>query len=299
MGIDIGGTNIKIGLVSEDYQLITLSKFPTPNDIIAVLMEEIKRFCDENHIAGIGVGVAGLIDADGVIIESPNIPSLNGIPLASIIKEKFSIKTTLENDATVATIGEANFGKGRGINRFVLLTLGTGIGGGFFDRGKVLDIPMEVGHITINYQGKLCSCGNSGCLEIYASGRAIRDSLIEKIEGGEYSEAKFLYEGNFYKIKSEDVYRLALEGDNLSRQVIKEAGKTLGVGLANIVNILSPEKIILTGGLSQAKNIYIENAIKEAKKRSLKGLKLNIEIVQSQLIDSGGVLGAVFLLRNQ
>lgn len=299
LGIDIGGTNIKIGLVSDDYQLISLSKFPTPNDIVAVLMEEIKRLFDENLISGIGVGVAGLIDSDGVIIESPNIPSLNGIPLASIIEKNFSIKTILENDATVATIGEANFGEGRGTNRFVLLTLGTGIGGGFFDRGKVLDIPMEVGHITINYQGKLCSCGNNGCLELYASGRAIRDSLIEKIEGGEYSEAKFLYEGNFYKIKSEDIYRLALEGDNLSRQVVKEAGKTLGAGLASIINILSPEKIILTGGLSQAKNIYLENAIKEAEKRSLKGLKLNIKIVQSKLIDSGGVLGAVFLLRNQ
>ncbi len=299
IGIDIGGTNIKIGLVSEDYQLISISKFPTPNDIITVLFDEIKRFLNETHIVGIGVGVAGLVDANGVVIESPNIPSLNKIPLASIIREKFSIKTIVENDATVATIGEANFGEGRGTNKFTLLTLGTGIGGGFYNQGKVLDIPMEVGHMTINYQGKLCSCGNNGCLEMYASGRAIRDSLIEKIEDGESSQAKYLYEGNFYKIKSEDVYRLALEGDNLARQVIKEAGKALGAGLANIINIFCPEKIILTGGLSKAKNIYTETAINEAKKRSLKGLNLNIEIVQSQLIDSGGVLGAVFLLRNQ
>lgn len=299
IGIDIGGTNIKIGLVSENYQLITLYKFPTPNDIINVLFGEIKKFLNETHIVGIGVGVAGLVNANGVVIESPNIPSLKRIPLASIINENFSIKTIVENDATVSTIGEANFGEGRGTNRFTLLTLGTGIGGGFYNQGKVLNIPMEVGHMTINYQGKLCSCGNNGCLEMYASGRAIRDSLIEKIENGESSQAKFLYEGNFYKITSEDVYRLALEGDNLARQVIKEAGKALGAGLANIINIFSPEKIILTGGLSKAKNIYIETAINEAKKRSLKGLNLNIEIVQSQLIDSGGVLGAVFLLRNQ
>ncbi len=299
IGIDIGGTNTKIGLVSKDYQLITLCKFTTPNDVINVLIDEIKGFINSNNVIGIGIGVAGLVTAEGEVVESPNIPSLNKVPLASIITENFSVKTIVENDATVATIGEANFGEGRGTNKFTLFTLGTGIGGGFYNQGKVLDIPMEVGHMTINYQGKLCSCGNNGCLEMYASGRAIRDSLIEKIEDGESSQAKFLYEGNFYKITAEDVYRLALEGDNLARQVIKEAGKALGAGLANIINIFSTEKIILTGGLSKARNIYIETAINEAKKRSLKGLNLNTEIVQSQLIDAGGVLGAVFLLRNQ
>lgn len=299
IGVDIGGTNIKIGLVSKDYQLITLCKFPTPNDVISVLFDEIKGFFNENYIVGIGIGVAGLVNTDGTIIESPNIPSLNRIALESLIAEKFSVKTRVENDATAATVAEANFGEGRGVDRFILLTLGTGIGGGFYNEGKVLNIPMEVGHISINYQGKLCSCGNNGCLEMYASGRAIRDTLIEKIEEGEISQAKALYEGNFYKITSEDVYRLALEGDNLSRQVIKEAGKLLGVGIANMINLFAPEKIILTGGLSKAKNIYLETAITEAKKRALKGLTENIEITQSQLIDSGGVLGAVSLLRNQ
>ncbi|MCX8034416.1 MAG: ROK family protein [Thermodesulfovibrio sp.] len=299
IGIDIGGTNTKIGLVSKDYQLITLCKFPTPNDIINALFDEIKGLFNENYIVGIGIGVAGLVGEDGTVIESPNIPTLNKIPLASLITEKFAVKTRVDNDATAATIAEANFGEGKGTNRFILLTLGTGIGGGFYIDGKILNIPMEAGHMSIDYQGKLCSCGNNGCLEMYASGRAIRDTLIEKIEEGAISQAKSLYEGNFYKIKSEDVYRLALEGDNLSRQVIKEAGKALGVGMANIINIFSPEKIILTGGLSNAKNIYLEAAINEAKKRALKGLTENIKIIRSQLIDSGGVLGAVFLLRNQ
>jgi len=153
--------------------------------------------------------------------------------------------------------------------------------------------------MSIEYQGKLCSCGNSGCLEMYASAKAIKETLIEKIEDGEHSQAKQLYEGNFYKISSEDVYKLALDGDNLSRQVLKNAGKALGAGIANLINIFAPDKIILTGGLSRAKNIYIETAINEAKKRALKGLSETVEIVQSQRIDSAGVLGAVFLLRNQ
>lgn len=299
IGIDIGGTNTKIGLVSKDYRLITLCKFPTSNNILNTLFDEIKILFNENYILGIGIGVAGLVSTDGTVIESPNIPSLNKTPLAFLIMEKFSVKTVVENDATVATIAEANFGEGIGTNRFILLTLGTGIGGGFYNKGEVLNIAMEVGHMSVDYQGKLCSCGNNGCLEMYASGRAIQETLIEKIEDGEISQAKSLYEGNFYKIKSEDVYRLALEGDNLSRQTIKEAGKVLGAGIANMINIFSPEKIILTGGLSNAKNVYLETAINEAKKRALKGLTENINIIRSQIIDSGGVLGAVFLLRNQ
>lgn len=299
IGIDIGGTNIKIGLVSKDYQVITLSKFPTGNNVLETLLEEIQSLFKQNSISGIGIGVAGLVDSQGSIIESPNIPSLNNVPLGSILSEKFSVNIKIENDATVATIAEAHFGEGRGINRFILLTLGTGIGGGLFSDKKISSFPMEVGHISINYDGKICPCGNYGCLEAYASGRAIREMLIEKIEDGEITEAKQLYEGNFYKVTSEDIYRLAMEGDSLCRQILKDAGKALGTGIANLINLFAPEKIILTGGLSQAKNIYLETAVNEAKKRALKALVKNIDIVQSKLVDTGGVLGAVYFLRNQ
>jgi glucokinase len=299
LGIDIGGTNTKIGLISEDYKIITLCKFPTGNNILNSLIEEIQSLFNQYYITGIGVGVAGLVNSEGTVIESPNIPSLNKLPIASIFKEKFNVPIKVENDAKVSTIGEAHFGEGLGVRRFILLTLGTGIGGGLYEVQKIIKFPMEVGHMSIEYQGKLCSCGNSGCLEMYASAKAIKETLIEKIEDGEHSQAKQLYEGNFYKISSEDVYKLALDGDNLSRQVLKNAGKALGAGIANLINIFAPDKIILTGGLSRAKNIYIETAINEAKKRALKGLSETVEIVQSQRIDSAGVLGAVFLLRNQ
>lgn len=299
LGVDIGGTNIKIGLVSQDYKLINMRKIPTPNEVIGPLFDEIKRYFDETQISGIGIGVAGLVSPKGEVLESPNIPSLNNIALKNLIREKFDVNVVVENDATVATVAEAYFGEGKDIKNFVLLTLGTGIGGGFFHDGRFLDLPMEVGHMSINYQGKLCSCGNNGCLEMYASARAIRETLIERIEDGESSQVKNLYEGNFYKITSEDVYTAALEGDNLARQVIREAGKALGAGLSNLINIFAPDRIILTGGLSRARNIYLENAINEARKRALRGLSNKVEIVQSQIVDSGGILGAVFILRNR
>lgn len=298
IGIDIGGTTIKTGVVSGDFQIIRLKKLPTDNNFLQSITVEIEKTLSEFDIAGIGVGVAGLISKEGVVIESPNIRSLNRFPLKQYLSERFNLKISVENDATVATLAEAKLGLGRGLNRFILITLGTGIGGGIFCEGRVYEIPMEVGHTSINFQGKLCSCGNFGCLELYASGRAIRDSLIERIENGETTQARSLYEGNFYKITPEDVYKLALEGDNLSRQILKEAGKALGAGIANLINLFAPERVVLTGGLANAKNIYLETAIAEAKKRALKGLSERVEILQSELIDKGGVLGAVLLLRD-
>lgn len=298
IGIDIGGTTVKTGVVSGDFQIIRLKKLPTDNNFLQSITVEIEKTLSEFDIAGIGVGVAGLISKEGVVIESPNIRSLNRFPLKQYLSERFNLKISVENDATVATLAEAKLGLGRGLNRFILITLGTGIGGGIFCEGRVYEIPMEVGHTSINFQGKLCSCGNFGCLELYASGRAISESIIERIENGETTQARFLYEGNFYKITPEDVYKLALEGDNLSRQILKEAGKALGAGIANLINLFAPERVVLTGGLANAKNIYLETAIAEAKKRALKGLSERVEILQSELIDKGGVLGAVLLLRD-
>lgn len=296
IGVDIGGTFTKIGVVSEDFQILKLEKIPTVNNFFESLLIEINELFSHFRIEGIGVGVAGLIDSNGVILESPNIRFLNGFSLKQFLSENFNVKFAFENDATVATLAEAKLGFGKDCDRFILLTLGTGIGGGIFCEGRVYEIPMEIGHTTVNFQGKLCSCGNTGCLELYASGRAIVDTIIKRLEDGEPSQAKSLYDGNFYKVTPEDVYRLALEGDGLSRNILKEAGKALGAGVANLINLFAPKRIIFTGGLAKAKNIYLETAIAESKKRALKGLIEKVEIVQSQLIDTGGVLGAALLL---
>lgn len=297
IGLDIGGTNIKIGIISEDWEIITFCKIPTGEKPFESIIKELDEIISEHKILGIGIGIAGLVDCKGNVITSPNIPSFNNFPLKEAIMERFSVPTVVENDANVATLAEALFGEGRDTKSFILITLGTGIGGGLWQDGKVLNFPMEIGHISINYQGKNCSCGNTGCLEIYASARAIKDALIERLEKGQESQILQLYEGNFYRVTTQDIYRLAMEGDPVCRTILKEAGKALGVGVANIVNIFAPDKIILTGGLSKAENLYIETAKQEAKKRSLNGLSEKVEITLSSLIDKGGILGAVAALR--
>lgn len=299
IGIDIGGTNIKIGLISKDWEIVKICKFPTGSDPMKTITDELDSIFKEFKVTGIGVGVAGIVDKEGNVIQAANIPSLNNYSLGKELKERYNVDVKIENDANVATIAEALFGEGRGISNFIILTLGTGIGGSLWLNGQIAKFPMEVGHMSINFQGKSCSCGGVGCLEVYASARAIKDSFIEKLENGEDSQIKEFYEGNFYKATSLDIYKAAMEGDNVCRNVLKEAGKALGAGMANLINIFAPEKIVLTGGLSQAVNIYIETAIQEAKKRVMKGLSDSVKITLSNLVDSGGVLGAVSILRNQ
>lgn len=298
IGIDIGGTNIKIGIISKDWEIIKLCKFPTGSEPMETIIEEVDSIANEYKILGIGVGIAGLVDREGNVIEAANIPFFNNFPLRRELQDRYKVDVKIENDATVATLAEALFGEGKGSKSFILLTLGTGIGGGLWLDGKVAPFPMEVGHMSINYQGKSCSCGGAGCLEIYASARAIKDTLIEKLENGEESSIKDFFNGNFYKATSLEIYKAAMEGDPVCRSVLKEAGKALGAGMANLINIFAPEKIVLTGGLSQAINIYLETAIQEAKKRAMKGLGSAVQILSSSLIDKGGVLGAVAVLRN-
>ncbi|MGB9822164.1 ROK family protein [Thermodesulfovibrio sp.] len=297
IGIDIGGTNIKIGIISKDWKIIKICKFPTGSNPMEIIIDELDSILKEFNVLGIGAGVAGLVDTEGNVIEAANIPFFNNYPLGKELKNRYNVEVKIDNDANVATVAEAFFGEGRGVQNFILLTLGTGIGSGLWFNGKIAQFPMEVGHMSINYKGKSCSCGSLGCVELYASARAIKDSLTEKLENGEESYIKELYEGNFYKATSLDIYRVAMEGDPVCRAILKEAGKALGAAIANLINLFRPEKIILTGGLSQAVNIYIETAIQEAKKRAMKTLASAVQITTSSLVDKGGVLGAVAVLR--
>ncbi|MEJ5226499.1 ROK family protein [Thermodesulfovibrio sp.] len=296
IGVDIGGTYTKIGVVTEQGEVVRLCKFPTYGEPLEFIFEEIDDILNAFTIDGIGVGIAGLVDEEGNVVKASNIPFFNDFPLKKILAERYKMEISVQNDASAATLAEAIMGDGRISSNFILITLGTGIGSGYWSREQDIRFPMEAGHMTINYQGKSCSCGNTGCLEVYASARAIKDNLIEKIEKGEQSSIKMLYEGNFYKVTAEDIYKTALEGDPLCRSVLKEAGKALGAGVANLINIFAPERIIFTGGLSKAVNIYIETAISEAQKRAMKGLKTEMFI--SSLIDKGGIIGAVAALSN-
>ncbi len=301
IGVDLGGTNIRAALIDFEGKVVTKSKVSTGKDPLQVLFKLLDSVYAGNaqEVSGIGIAVAGLIDREnGVVMRSPNIPKLDGVSLKSEIADRYKTHTVIENDANAAAYGEKASGAGKDVGNFVMFTLGTGIGTGIVFHDKLLPVAAEIGHISINADGPQCPCGNVGCLELYASATAIIGNTIAELEKGNSSILKDFNNGNFYKVKAKDIYNAALEGDPLARNVLREAGKGLGIGIANIINIISPDAIILTGGLMGAWNIYIESAIKEASKRALKELYGKVQIIASTLGDDAGLIGAAHLVSN-
>lgn len=295
VGVDIGGTNIRAALVSPDGEVLSKVKAATGKDPLAVLHKLLDTVYTPNakEVYGIGIAVAGLVDRQsGTVLRSPNLQKLDGVSLAVELRKRHRTCVAVENDANAAAYGEKLVGAGKGFRSFVVITLGTGIGGGIVIDNKLLPVAAEIGHMSISAGGQRCPCGNVGCLELYASATALINHAIGEIEKGKVSLLKDFYNGNFYKIKAEDVYKAALEGDTLARTVLKDAGKSLGIGIANMINLLSPEAIILTGGLTGAWNIYGEAAVQEASKRAFKELYGTVTILPSVLSDDAGMIGA-------
>jgi glucokinase len=296
IGMDLGGSNLRAGLVSEEGEILKKIKVPTPEHLSEALAEAIEEVREEG-VAGIGVGVAGVVDRlAGRVCVSPNLHAVEGVAIREELNSRFGLPVFVENDANAAALGERAFGAGRDFRNFVLLTLGTGIGGGIIHEGKIMEVSAEIGHMSINTEGEKCPCGNTGCLENYASARAMIAKAITMIEKGTESLLKDCCRGSFYKLTPEDLYQTALEGDTLSREILKEAGKYLGVGLANIINIMSPEAVILAGGLVGTWNIYVQEAIREASRRAFKDLFDSVKIMPASLGDMAGVVGAAGLV---
>lgn len=292
IGVDLGGTNLRVGLLTREGEVLEKIKEPSGGEEIVRLLKRAVDKLMRPGVKGIGIGVAGVIDrAAGKVVVSPNLHQLDGFNFNDL---NFKVPVHVENDANAAALGEARKGAGRDIRNFVLFTLGTGIGGGIVYEGKLLKVAAEVGHMSIKSDAKKCPCGNHGCLELYASARAINSAVVQALEkGAESILRKFAEQGSFYRIKPEDVYRAALEeGDALAREVLREAGRYLGVGIANIINLLSPDAVILAGGLTGAWNIYIDEAVKEASRRAFKTFFQKVQIIPASLGDEAGLIGA-------
>lgn len=314
VGVDIGGTNIKTIVVTEEGRLLAHRSYPThhkgdslsfKDQIIGILKEVLSEEQLRNissgasgvdDIAGVGFGVAGLVDSRaGIVIESPNIPEINGLNIRKVVREVFQIPVAVNNDVNTCAYGEKWCGAGSELDTFIVIALGTGLGGGFIYRGALFEGAFEIGHMVIEPKGLFCTCGRSGCLESYASGRAIVERATTALEKGTESMLSKCCDGNFYKITPEDIYKAALDGDNLSRELFRPLGHYLGLGIANLVNLLSPEAVIIGGGLVGAWDLFIEELEKEVSKRSFKPLSSKVKIMKALLNKECGAVGAAGL----
>jgi len=307
LAIDIGGTKILAAIISQDGRMLAKERFPTMSDeglqaVIDRIFASIDHLRSRKDIQplqlqGIGIAAAGTIDLEkGIINESPNLPGWIDVPLRDTIQERYGINAFLVNDASAAALGEHRFGAGRGTRNMVLLTLGTGIGGGIIIDGELYigtgGGAGELGHMTIDFNGVRCSCGTTGCLEELAAGRAVSREAIERINSGEKSSLVGMVGGKIEEITSETVAMAARSGDALALEVINLIAFHLGVGLGNIINIFNPEMIVLGGGMADMDELLLAPARKVACERAFPTLVQAVRIVKAELGNEAGVYGA-------
>jgi len=298
IGIDLGGTNVRAAAVTEDGQIVSKLKKPTPKTAadLKVLLLEIVDSLSGGQAAALTLASAGVVDArDGKVQASPNLEAVVGQPLKNFIQEAAALPVSIVNDAAAAALGEKWLGAGRPFDDFLLLTLGTGIGGGVIHRGNLLDVAAEFGHMSIDKKGPLCHCGRHGCLEAYASATAVVDRAVQELNDERESLVRGCCDGNYYKVTSEIIYDTALDGDIMCREILKDAGSNLGVGVANLVNIFSPQAVIFSGGLLGAWNFIYPEVASKVSKLSFQPLSSELKILRSELSGDAGVLGAARL----
>jgi len=302
-GIDIGGTNIKCILTDINGNILNFKKISTEKNAIDIengICSIINSFKTSNpnlnnKIKAIGIGAAGSIDKEkGLILSSANIQAWKRYPLVKIIEKRTGIKTFLENDATAAVAGELWKGNGKNFANWIMLTLGTGIGGGVVIDGKVYTgrsgSAMEVGHTTIDYKGKKCACGNTGCLERYASATATVEIAKSRLK--KYPKSSVNIRINSEKLTSKLLYEEAKKGDIFAKEIFTEIAEYLGIGISNLLSIFNPEAVILGGGLSSAFKFILPGIKKTVEERVQPGLKENIKYLKIKDQEKTPALGA-------
>ena len=293
IGIDLGGTNLRAAVVSREGQILdrhtTLTSIQEGRDaVIDAMVGAIRTLRDRQtgRFAGAGIGVPGFIHLEkGYIFNSNNLVPLENFPLRDEIEKRLGAPVILENDANAAALGEKWMGAGRDVRHFILLTLGTGIGGGIIHHGRVLhgEIGMaaELGHITVVPNGLPCGCGNVGCVEKHASATAI--AAMGRLHGlGDNITAK-------------GVYELAVQGNDRAHMIFQHMGRSLGIAIANLVNIFNFPLHLLSGGPLPAWDYFAPYMFEEVKKRSYTFRHTDTRIERAALGDLAGLFGAAYL----
>ncbi len=314
VGLDIGGTNTRVGLVpAQGGRPVALAQRGTPalgaqdvvvDELAAVVEEVIETGLGavgdpDGEVLGLGIGTPGPLDLErGIVLDAFNL-GWKSFPLRDALGKAVGLPAILDNDANCATWGEYWQGAGRGARSLVGVTLGTGIGGAIILEGKLVHgasaTAGELGHMSIDFHGRRCKCGNYGCLEAYASGPNIAARAREGLEAGAESVLTSLVEGDLTHLTAATVYEAILEGDAYAGEVMLETAKILGAGVANIVNVLNPQVVVIVGGVTLAGH-YLFNPLRaEVRRRAFKTAEQACKIVPGELPQTAGVIGAAGL----
>jgi glucokinase len=294
IGVDLGGTNLRAAAMAEDGTMLEKISGSTPmtegpDAVIVDMVHSIERLREKlgrDGLAGVGVGVPGFIRMEtGVIAGWGNMPAFNGYPVRDEIEQRLGARVILENDANAAALGEKWIGAGREVDDLVLLTLGTGVGGGIIIGGRILHGYMgmagELGHLTITPTGNPCGCGNNGCLEKASSATAIA------------AMGRLLRLG--MDVSSLEVYNLAAAGNERALSIFRFMGEALGIALANLVNIFNFPLYLLSGGPLPAWDLFAPAMFAEVERRSFTYRTVPTRIEKAKLGNEAGLYGAAYL----
>jgi len=302
LACDLGGTNLRMAAVNADGKILHFLKVETPkaeraDEIVRVIVEAandcraaVKHL---GKVRALAAAVPATLNAaEGIILKAPNIPALNEFRFSSAVSNELNLPVILENDAIAAAIGEQAFGAAKGFQNAVVVTLGTGVGGGIIINGNILrgidGTAGEIGHICVEQFGAPCGCGSRGCVEQYSSAMAIVRLAGELANQYPNSVLK-----NKPGLTSFDVYQAGIEGDELALEVFRQMGFYLGSALADLVNILNPEVIVIGGGASAAWDLFIHHVRQQVRQHAFREPAERAKIVRASIDnDAAGILGA-------
>jgi glucokinase len=299
--VDLGGTHLRVALVDDSGKILKQLKQETPRGesagcIVNALANAAEQWSDEKQrVVAVSIMVPGAVDSDkAVVVQAPNLPSLVNFNLKAALQERLGWPVFLENDANAAAVGEMWLGAARGCRDVMSVTLGTGVGGGLILDGELWrgshGSAGEIGHTAVDpFSGLKCKCGNTGCLELFASATAIVRMTRESLSSFPESSLKH------GELTAERVYDAGRAGDELALAVFKRFGMYLGIGLANIINLIDLQIIVISGGAANGWDLFASEMYRQVEERAFRSISQQIKIARAECGDNAGLLGAARL----
>lgn len=309
VGIDLGGTNTKIGLLNIEGDILKSSIIKTLSsegvdktmERIWSVIQELVKETDVNieNVKGIGMGIPGPVEDQSIVAFFANFPWGTNVNVKEKLEKITGIETKLDNDANIIALGEAKYGAAKGSKSSVTVALGTGIGGGIYVNGMLISgfkgAGGEIGHMKIVKDGRVCGCGQKGCFEAYASATGLIREAVSRLTVNKQNLLYTMIEGNIAGLEAKDIFAAAKEGDAFSLDLVDYEAEYLAMGIANILNIINPEAIVLGGGVALAGDILLDPLRKKLEKYALPVTLEDLKIVQGMLGNEAGIKGAVGL----
>ncbi len=299
--VDLGGTHLRVALVDDSGKILAQLKQETPkgesgNCIVEALAKAAQQWTTQRErVVATSIMVPGAVDSDNaVVLQAPNLPSLVNFALKTELEKRLGWPVFLENDANAAAVGEMWMGAARGCSDVVSITLGTGVGGGVILDGKLWrgshGSAGEIGHTTVDpFSGLKCKCGNTGCLELFASATAIVRMACENL--ARFPQSSLKSDG----LTAEKIFRAGQSGDELGLAVFKRFGMYLGIGLANLINLIDPQIIVISGGAVNGWDLFSEEMYRQVNERAFRTISQQVKIARAACGDNAGLLGAARL----